>query len=181
MSQFERIDDRREPSAIRPWGEVTSAAPVKADPRSDLLERIALFSLVAVMGVTAVALGLVLAESELTSESRAFANDAVEAVTLHWDESALLSRATPELTAQAVGQLDPLFATLRLSALDAADQGCKGRANIGFHGLGDPALTGAYDCPLETRNGTVNVRLGLKKTAGAWRIDGFSVAPPPTP
>jgi hypothetical protein len=180
MSQFERTSDRPEPAAIGPWSDVTPARQALAvQPQPGLFERIALVALVAVMGVTAVGLGLILAESELSNESQAFASDAVEAITLHWDEGALLSRATPGLAAQAQGQLDPLFTGLRVSAADAANQGCKGGAGIDFHGLADPALIAAYDCPLATRNGATQVHLGLNKVAGAWRIDRFTVAPPP--
>jgi len=131
------------------------------------------------MGVTAVALGLVLAEQRLNSESIAFADDAVNTVSLRWDESVLLARATPALAGQAATALDPLFATLRLSAVDAANQGCEGGAKIGFRGLDDPAITAAYDCPLVTQGRNLDVDLRLKKTDGAWKIDGFAVRPPP--
>ena len=182
MSQFERADDGYAPPPA-PWGEAPAAGGrggrVVVEPGSSLLEGLGLVALVAIMGVAAVALGLVLAVNQLDNEGLAFANRAADAVTLRWDESALLTRATPALAAQASSRLDPMFAALRVSAAYAANQGCKGRAGIGFRGFQDPLITAAYDCPLATRGRDLDVNLRLRKTDGAWKIDGFTVERPP--
>jgi hypothetical protein len=182
MSQFGSAAERPSSPEVTPWGAAADAAQAFAAedaPRASLLERLGLAALVAVMAATAVALGIVLAQQRLDSESLSVSDRLIDVVSLRWDEGALLSVATPHLAAQSPDRLDPLFATLKTIAAYASNQGCRGGATIGFRGMSDPLISAAYTCALEAEGRRFDVDLRLNKFDGVWKVDGFLVRPTP--
>jgi len=131
----------------------------------------------------------------LNAQGREFADGAINDITPHWDESILMSEATPRLLASSYNGYDTYFATLRRLGAGARNEGCVGRTLI--NPLATVALvtprfvravipptpfseliTASYTCELHTSGRTALAALTLRRDTDAWRIASFYVAAP---
>ena len=122
-------------------------------------------------------IGAYRAHPALDVQSRTFANASVDAIAPTWNRAALLSRASPELSASASGPFAPFFDHLRHYGIGARNQGCFGRSAFSLVSRRTP-MTAQYSCEMALRDKIVVVALSLRKDIDAWRITAFYVSPP---
>ncbi len=117
--------------------------------------------------------------SALDSESKAYVDQAVVAITSHWSAHALKDRAAPKLLAATTpAQLDNLFGALSGLGELKKYEGAKGEANF-YASIGNENVSfAAYVARAQYENGEATINILIQKTNGAWHILGFHVNSP---
>lgn len=136
---------------------------------------------VAIVAAAAIGAGALVYEARrLDAGSRAFVDNAVAAITTHWDKQELLDRAGPELhQSLKPGQLTSLFdAFSRLGPL-VKYEGAKGEATLSFTIGAGRNVSASYVARGVYKNGSAAIRMLLVKRGGHWLIQGFHVKPLP--
>jgi hypothetical protein len=130
-----------------------------------------------VVGVLAVAFGIQAWNAHrLNVESKAFVDDAVPAITAHWDKQALLDKAAEgSRRGLATGTNAANFAAYsRLGAL-VEYGGATGEARQpSLFGNGPPPIA-SYKAKAKYENGEVVLHVFVTKHDGAWRIINLNV------
>ena len=114
--------------------------------------------------------------SALDTESKAFVDSAVPAITANWSEDQLLDRSTPELrNSIKPGELKSLFAAFARIGPLVEYQGAMGEANM-FYAVGaGSTVSASYVAKARFQNGDAIFRIALLKRDGHWLIQNFHV------
>jgi hypothetical protein len=142
-----------------------------------------IFGLVMAVVVVAGAIGigiLVYKGSALDTESKAYVDQAVQAIASTWSKQQLLDRASPELRDKAKPpELDAMFDTLsRLGPL-VAYEGATGQAQMSYTTGWGSNVWASYVAKARFQNGAATFHIGLVKRDGQWMIHNFHVDPAP--
>jgi hypothetical protein len=143
-----------------------------------------IFGLVAVGAIVLVAGGIGVfwiarTGSALDAESRAYVDDAVLAISTHWNKDELISRAGPQLT-QIVNskpqELDSVFnaASVGLGTLTQY-QGAKGEARMSATTQAGAVISANYIATAQYEKGAAQLRIALLKVDGRWKISVFFI------
>jgi hypothetical protein len=122
--------------------------------------------------------GLTYNGNALDTESKAFIDAAVPAITTNWSEQQLIDRALPELlqTTQS-NDLHVLFHSLsRLGTLTEYNSSM-GEALMSYVVGNGQTVQADYLAKAKYRNGEARFRIRIVKKNGAWLILGFHVDP----
>src|SRR5258706_6334820 len=114
--------------------------------------------------------------SALDTESKAFVDSPVPAITANWSEEQLLDRSTPELRDSIKpGELKSLFAAFARIGPLVEYQGAMGEANM-FYAVGaGSTVSASYVAKARFQNGDAIFRIALLKRNGHWLIQNFHV------
>jgi hypothetical protein len=117
--------------------------------------------------------------SSLDKESKGYANDAVLAITSHWDVHALTSRASPNL-ARSINaeQLSSMFDWFRVLGPLSENQECTGGSSIAAYAGKPTSITARYTCNEKYQQGAATINVALVKISNDWMINGFNVTSP---
>ncbi len=114
----------------------------------------------------------------LDTESKAFVDSAVPAISKNWDRKELLDRATPELIrASNPDQLKAVFNRFATLGKLISYEGSKGDANIAFFSGSGTNIGASYVAHAHFENGDAIFRLALVKRDDRWMIERLNVAP----
>jgi len=117
--------------------------------------------------------------SSLDKESRSYANDAVLAITSHWDVHALTSRASPNLTRSVnAEQLSSLFEWFAVLGPLIEGHDCIGGSSIAAFAGKPTSITARYVCHEKYQQGAATINLALVKIDNVWMVNGFNVSSP---
>lgn len=110
----------------------------------------------------------------LHSESTAFVDSAVLAISANWRKEELLQRASPELRdSDKPDELNLLFSTLSRFGPLIEYQGATGQVRTTYiTGSGD-VVTGSYAANARFQNGSTVLRIVVQKRDGRWMIQSF--------
>jgi hypothetical protein len=112
----------------------------------------------------------------IDKEARLYADDAVIAITAHWDVKELRQRATPELLQQVKPEdLDSLFTWFATLGALVDYQGSKQRGWNQSTGTQGTMINAEYAGDGKYAAGSATIDLMLLKRDGEWRISGFHV------
>jgi len=112
----------------------------------------------------------------LDSESKAYVDVAIPAITANWNQDEFLKRASPELRDSIrPGQLTTLFVAFsRLGAL-VAYEGATGDANMSYFTSTGGRVFATYVAKAKYQNGEATIRIVLLKRDGQWMIQNFQI------
>ena len=132
------------------------------------------FAVIIVAGIAG-GVFLLVQGNRLDSESRAYVDSSVPAVANGWNQSELVSRASPALLATIKpGDLTVVFGKLAPLGAFVSYNGAKGEANIS-NWNGVTSITAAYVAKATFQNGNATFNVKLSRHDGKWMIDGFHV------
>ena len=121
--------------------------------------------------------GLYQARPDFDVQSKAFADDAVDAIAASLNTSDLFARASPDFIASASEALRADFRHLAALGPGGMNEGCRGAAAVEPLGVYSP-LTARYTCKLRSPHKQTVAVLSLARDLGNWKITGFYVSPP---
>jgi len=146
------------------------------------------------VGMGALSLGMMIAigigiafmfqqSNSLDSEARVYTDEAVTAITRHWDADELLKRAAPQLLHASKPEQVREFveaASTRLGPL-LETESAKGETKISSDVKhGGTTVTAGFVARAKFAHGEVEIDVALIKTDGRWLITGFHVRPTET-
>jgi hypothetical protein len=113
----------------------------------------------------------------LDKESARYVDDAVIAITAHWNKDELLSRASPEFKKiSSRDQLASIFDAVSGALGPLVDyEGAKGDAMIKTMVGSGTTITAVYKAQAKYQKGSAEITLTLIKIDDAWMIQGFHV------
>jgi len=118
----------------------------------------------------------------LDSEARVYTDQAVAAITAHWDADELLRRAAPQLLHASKPEEVREFveaASSRLGPLLESDT-AQGEAKISNDVKHGTVVTAGFVAHAKFEHGEVEIDVALIKVDGRWMITGFHVRPTAT-
>ena len=111
---------------------------------------------------------------KLNNEATAYVDEAIPAISAHWNASELLERGTPELKKDAPPDvLAKLFRTLEPLRRLTKYEGAKGSSNTSYSTDTGTSITGDFVATAEYENGTATFDVVVVKRNGQWMINGF--------
>jgi hypothetical protein len=121
---------------------------------------------------------LIFKGKSLDRESQAYVDSAVPAIVAAWSKDALLTRATPELRANARPEdLRSLFDWASRLGPFMAYEGAVGDSHMSFLLGGNSTVSARYAAKVRFRDGTATIRIVLLKRDGNWMINSFHIEP----
>ena len=109
--------------------------------------------------------------SRLDKESKACADGAMIAIVTNWNETALMTRASPEFINASRGQnVDAFFEQYRRLGRMTHYKGSIGDANMTFWTGTGQRITAVYNAQATFENGTAEIRITLIKHDHDWRV-----------
>jgi hypothetical protein len=133
----------------------------------------------AVVIVAVVGLGAVFYKGhELDTESKAFVDSAIPAITATWKEKQLLDRSTIELRETVKpDELRSLFDRLSQLGPLIEYQGATGQAIMSYLSASGSTVSASYSAKARFQNGSATLQVLLLKRDGHWLIHNFHVDP----
>lgn len=108
--------------------------------------------------------------------SKRYVDSTVPLLVSNWDESELLSRASPELMrATDKQELDKLYHMFRELGKLRAYEGSKGQSYMSMTTQNGKSVTAVYTCKADFDKGPADIKITLVKHGGKWEIAGFRV------
>lgn len=135
-------------------------------------------ALVAVLVVLGVGVFFILRAGQgLDAESRAYVDDAVIAISAHWDKRELAQRASPDLRLKLKpGEIDALFEAFATGLGPLVEyRGATGQATVVANIGGGTVRSANYLGNARYQKGDAEIRIGLVKIDGRWMIQNFYV------
>jgi hypothetical protein len=127
--------------------------------------------------LSGVIVGFYQSRSGFDAQSRAFAEDAVNAIVPSWNSNPLVARGSPDFIASTSDQFSSYFARLAALGPDQKNQGCQGRAAVEPWAFYSP-ITARYFCEIQSGRRQAVVALTLSRGLDDWKITSFYVSPP---
>jgi hypothetical protein len=147
----------------------------KPTPVRRVLEVLGFMTLIAIAALGGFVGMMVYSGQHLDSESKAFADTALTAITGDWDEQALETRASPELL-QVTNpeQLKSLFQNFSKLGHMTSWPDTKGGSTMSVINW-TSTITARYTAKAQFQNGTAALSIGLVKEDGRWMINSLNV------
>jgi hypothetical protein len=115
----------------------------------------------------------------LDKESRAYADAAVPAIIMNWNEKELLDRASPEFKkAVTQEQLDQMFRWFTSLGGFQSSEPTQGQAGITVTPQTGKVISGQYTAKAKFEKGDATIKLVLIKHGDQWQIVSFYVDSP---
>jgi hypothetical protein len=127
--------------------------------------------------MSGVIIGFYRSRSGFDAQSRAFAEDSVNAIVPAWSSDPLLARGTPDLVASTSDQFHSYVDRLAALGPYQKNVGCQGRAAIEPWAFYSP-ITARYFCEIQSGRRRAVVALSLSRGWDDWKISSFYVSPP---
>lgn len=115
----------------------------------------------------------------LDKESKSYADSAIPAIVINWNEKELLARASPEFKqAVTTDQLDRLFRWVNSLGQLQKCQPSQGQALMSATTQAGNVISAQYTAKATFQKGEATIKLGLIKHGDQWQIVNFYVNSP---